>query len=132
MENSNFIPMADLYRFVLEDNGDTFVPKMIINGVQKKLKLLVNRWAKEVKVQVESKRFDINILYNTKDMITKSKSLSKGLSVRYSHFKCNGLEQQVVNCYHKISSNDAGDCKKNGMYHYAATSCESTNGKYFC
>ena len=125
--------MADLYRFVLEDNGDTFVPKMIINGVQKKLKLLVNRWAKEVKVQVESKRFDINILYNTKDTIKKFKSLSKKLSVRYSHFKCNGLEQQIVNCYHKIS-NDADDCKnkKNGMYYYAATSCDNNIGKYFC
>ena len=65
-------------------------------------------------------------------MITKSKSSTKEWSVRYSHFKCNGLEQQVLNCYHKISNNNAENCKKGNMYYYAATSCESTTGKYFC
>ena len=55
---------------------------------------------------------------------------SKRWPVKYSHFKCNGLEQKVVNCYHKISNN-ANDCKKNNKYYYATTSCESTNGKCF-
>ena len=64
-------------------------------------------------------------------MITNSKSSTRKLSVKYSHFKCNGLEQQVVNCYHKISNN-TNDCKKNGMYYYATTSCESATGKWFC
>ena len=53
----------------------------------------------------------------------------KGWPVKYSHFKCNGLEQKVANCYHKISNKDAEDCKKGNMYYYAATSCEDTTGK---
>ena len=66
-------------------------------------------------------------------MTSKFKRLQKELPViSYSHFKCNGLEQQVVNCYHKISNKNAADCKKNGTYYYAATLCESTTGKYFC
>ena len=77
------------------------------------------------------KRFNANI-YKYKDMITKSKSSTKEWSVRYSHFKCNGLEQQVVNCYHKISNNNAENCKKDNLYYYAATSCENTTGKWFC
>ena len=64
-------------------------------------------------------------------MITKSKSSTTEWSVRYSQFQCNGLEQQVVNCYHKISI-DAENCKKDNMYYYAATSCENTTGKWFC
>ena len=58
-------------------------------------------------------------------------SNSKGWPVKYSHFKCNGLEQKVVNCYRKISNNNAKDCKKGNMYYYATTSCENTNGKCF-
>ena len=63
-------------------------------------------------------------------MTTKRKKSSNKLSVGYSHFKCNGLEQQIVNCYHKIS-NDADDCKlkKDDMYYYAATSCDNNIGK---
>ena len=64
-------------------------------------------------------------------MTTKVQSSKKELLVKYSHFKCNGIEQQLVNCYHKIS-NDADDCKKNGTYYYATTSCKSTSGKLFC
>ena len=61
----------------------------------------------------------------------KFDSDSKRLPVKYSQFKCNGLEQQIVNCYHKISNN-SNDCKKNNnKYYYANTSCESTNGKCF-
>ena len=56
-------------------------------------------------------------------------SNSKRPPVKYSQFKCSGLEQQIVNCYHKISNNDTNDCKKNNKYYYATTSCESTNGK---
>ena len=64
-------------------------------------------------------------------MTTNVKSSTEKLSVKYSQFQCNGLEQQVLNCYHKISNN-ANDCKKGNMYYYAATSCESTTGKWFC
>ena len=65
-------------------------------------------------------------------MTTNVKHLTGKLSVKYSHFKCNGLEQKVVNCYHKISNN-ANDCKKNNnKYYYATTSCANTTGKWFC
>ena len=65
-------------------------------------------------------------------MTTNVKSSTEKLSVKYSQFQCNGLEQQVVNCYHKISIN-ADDCKrKDNKYYYAATSCENTTGKWFC
>ena len=65
-------------------------------------------------------------------MTTNVKSSTEKLSVKYSQFQCNGLEQQMLNCYHKISNNNAEDCRKDNMYYYAATSCENTTGKWFC
>ena len=77
------------------------------------------------------KRFDAN-KYKYSGMSSNIVFISNSMRspVKYSQFKCNGLEQQVLNCYHKISDN-ANECKKNKKYYYATTSCESTNGKCF-
>ena len=77
------------------------------------------------------KRFDAN-KYKYSDITSTIgfDSILETWSVKYSQFKCSGLEQKIVNCYHKISNNDTNDCKKNNnKYYYATTSCESTNGK---